>query len=101
MGVEDRPRQTLPPGLEVRASDIPDAGLGVFNMGETVCVGTHFGPYQGELVDQEKAMNSGNSWVVSEITVLSVRFFFVMGSQWKFWKPDPLAKICKSTPLHG
>ncbi|KAF4086688.1 hypothetical protein AMELA_G00087250 [Ameiurus melas] len=64
MGVPDRARQTLPPGLEIRKSGIPDAGLGVFNKGETVPVGAHFGPYQGELVDREEAMSSGYSWVM-------------------------------------
>ncbi|XP_058259071.1 histone-lysine N-methyltransferase PRDM9-like isoform X1 [Hemibagrus wyckioides] len=65
MGVADRARRTLPPGLEIRKSGIPDAGLGVFNKGETIPVGAHFGPYQGELVDQEEAMNSSYSWVIS------------------------------------
>ncbi|MCJ8750215.1 hypothetical protein PDJAM_G00259980 [Pangasius djambal] len=64
MGVADRARQTLPPGLEIQKSSIPDAGLGVFNKGETVPVGAHFGPYQGELADREEAMNSGYSWVI-------------------------------------
>ncbi|XP_060776261.1 histone-lysine N-methyltransferase PRDM9-like [Neoarius graeffei] len=64
MGVPDRARQTLPPGLEIQKSGIPDAGLGVFNKGETVPVGAHFGPYQGEVVDQEEAMNSEYSWVI-------------------------------------
>ncbi|XP_060793225.1 histone-lysine N-methyltransferase PRDM9-like isoform X2 [Neoarius graeffei] len=64
MGVTDRAKQTLPPGLEIRKSSIPNAGLGVFNKGETVPVGAHFGPYQGELVDREEAMNSGYSWVI-------------------------------------
>ncbi|XP_060754371.1 histone-lysine N-methyltransferase PRDM9-like isoform X2 [Neoarius graeffei] len=59
IGVPDRTRQTLPPGLEIKKSSIPDAGLGVFNKGETVPVGTHFGPYQGELVTREEARNSG------------------------------------------
>ncbi|KAK3506501.1 hypothetical protein QTP70_003230, partial [Hemibagrus guttatus] len=63
MGVTDRARRTLPSGLEIQKSGIPDAGLGVFNKGETVPVGAHFGPYQGELVDSEEAMNSGYSWV--------------------------------------
>ncbi|MCJ8740469.1 hypothetical protein PDJAM_G00059200 [Pangasius djambal] len=70
MGVTDRARQTLPPGLEIRKSDIPDAGLGVFNKGETVPVGVHFGPYQGDLVDREEAMNSVCSWVVSIATFI-------------------------------
>ncbi|XP_062861786.1 histone-lysine N-methyltransferase PRDM9-like, partial [Trichomycterus rosablanca] len=64
MGVMDRARQTLPPGVEVRESGIPNAGLGVFNKGETVPVGAHFGPYQGELVDGEEAVNSEYSWVI-------------------------------------
>ncbi|KAB5555911.1 hypothetical protein PHYPO_G00039560 [Pangasianodon hypophthalmus] len=63
MGVTDRARQTLPAGLEVRKSSIPDSGLGVFSKGETVPVGAHFGPYQGELVDREEA--SAYSWVIS------------------------------------
>lgn len=65
MRTEDRARQTLPPGLEVEKSDIPDAGLGVFNHGETIPLGAHFGPCEGDLVDKEDAMNSGYSWVVS------------------------------------
>ncbi|KAM9486124.1 histone-lysine N-methyltransferase PRDM9-like isoform 1-T2 [Clarias gariepinus] len=64
MGVSDRARLTLPPGLEIQKSSIPDAGLGVFNKGETVPVGAHFGPYQGELVDREEAKNSRYSWVI-------------------------------------
>ncbi|KAG7331427.1 hypothetical protein KOW79_005396 [Hemibagrus wyckioides] len=67
MGVTDRARQTLPPGLEIRKSGIPDADLGVFNKGETVPVGAHFGPYQGVLVDREEAMNSRYSWVALDL----------------------------------
>ncbi|XP_062861784.1 zinc finger protein 420-like [Trichomycterus rosablanca] len=64
--VMDRARQTLPPGLEIRESDIPNAGLGVFNKGETVPVGAHFGPYEGELVDGEEAVNSEYSWPLNK-----------------------------------
>ncbi|KAM9500271.1 uncharacterized protein Hap1MRO34_018358 isoform 1-T3 [Clarias gariepinus] len=64
IGVSDRARRTLPPGLEIRESGIPDAGLGVFNKGETVPLGAHFGPYQGELVEREEAVSSGYSWVI-------------------------------------
>ncbi|XP_062873150.1 zinc finger protein ZFP2-like [Trichomycterus rosablanca] len=64
LGVTDRARLTLPPGLCVQTSDVPNAGLGVFNIGQTVPVGAHFGPYQGELVDKEEAMSSGYSWVI-------------------------------------
>ncbi|XP_060788581.1 zinc finger protein 391-like isoform X2 [Neoarius graeffei] len=64
MGVADRAIQTLPQGLEVRESSIPEAGLGVFNKGEIIPVGVHFGPYEGDLVDKEEAMNSNYSWVI-------------------------------------
>ncbi|XP_053478193.1 histone-lysine N-methyltransferase PRDM9-like [Ictalurus furcatus] len=64
MGVADRARRTLPPSLEIQKSGIPDAGLGVFNKGEPVPVGVHFGPYQGDIVKKEDAMNSGYSWVI-------------------------------------
>ncbi|KAF5890774.1 histone-lysine N-methyltransferase PRDM9-like, partial [Clarias magur] len=64
MGVSDRARRTLPPGLEIRESGIPDAGLGVFNEGETIPLGAHFGPYQGELVDCEEALSGGYSRVI-------------------------------------
>ncbi|KAF5892355.1 histone-lysine N-methyltransferase PRDM9-like, partial [Clarias magur] len=64
MGVPDRALQTLPPGLQLKESVIPNAGLGVLNYGQTVPVGAHFGPYQGELVDREEAMNSAYSWVI-------------------------------------
>lgn len=65
MGLSDRARQTLPPGLDLQESGISHAGLGVFNKGDTVPVGAHFGPYQGEPVDKEEAMASSYSWVVS------------------------------------
>lgn len=64
-GVANRAKQTLPAGLEVRKSSIPDSGMGVFNKGDAVPAGAHFGPYQGELVDRKEAMNSAYSWVVS------------------------------------
>lgn len=69
MGAADRARGTLPPELEIRKSEVPEAGLGVFNKGATVPVGAHFGPYQGDPVDREEAMNSGYSWVVSYIMI--------------------------------
>ncbi|KAF5889015.1 histone-lysine N-methyltransferase PRDM9-like, partial [Clarias magur] len=66
MGVSDRASQTLPPGLEIRKPGILGAVLGVFNNGETVPVGAHFGPYQGELVEREEAMNSEYCWMISK-----------------------------------
>ncbi|XP_060788587.1 zinc finger protein 664-like isoform X2 [Neoarius graeffei] len=64
MGVSDRAIRTLPPGLEVQVSSIRNTGLGVFNKGEIIPVGVHFGPYKGDLVDREEAMNSGYSRVI-------------------------------------
>ncbi|XP_029597164.1 histone-lysine N-methyltransferase PRDM9 [Salmo trutta] len=64
LGAPDRARLTLPPGLEVRTSAIPGAGLGVFNHGHSVTQGTHYGPYEGELTDKELDMESGYSWVI-------------------------------------
>ncbi|XP_042565441.1 histone-lysine N-methyltransferase PRDM9-like [Clupea harengus] len=63
VGVPDRARLTLPPGLVVRKSNIPNAGLGVFNQGQTVPRGAHFGPYEGEVMDRDEAIESGYSWV--------------------------------------
>nr|XP_023647020.1 zinc finger protein 431-like isoform X1 [Paramormyrops kingsleyae]XP_023647022.1 zinc finger protein 431-like isoform X1 [Paramormyrops kingsleyae] len=64
MGVPGRALLTLPPGLEVRSSSIPGAGQGVFNQGQTVPRGVHYGPYEGEVTDREQAIDSGYSWVV-------------------------------------
>lgn len=65
MGLPSRARQTIPAGLEVRKSAIPGSGLGVINKGDVVPVGAHFGPYQGEPVDRDEAVNSAFSWAVS------------------------------------
>ncbi|MFT7796972.1 histone-lysine N-methyltransferase PRDM9-like [Arapaima gigas] len=64
LGVPQRALLTLPPGMMVSRSSIPEAGLGVFNQGETVPVGTHFGPYEGEVTNREEAMESSYSWVI-------------------------------------
>ncbi|KAJ8355124.1 hypothetical protein AAFF_G00095490 [Aldrovandia affinis] len=61
-GGPSRARLTLPLGLEVRVSGIPGAGLGVFNRDQRLPVGVHFGPYEGELTDEDEAIDSGYSW---------------------------------------
>lgn len=76
MGAADRARRTLPPGLEIWESSIPNAGLGVFSSRETVPAGVHFGPYEGMVVDREEAMSSGYSWVVRILIV------FTFGMNW-------------------
>ncbi|XP_066129974.1 histone-lysine N-methyltransferase PRDM9-like [Saccopteryx bilineata] len=57
---------TLPPGLRIRASGIPEAGLGVWNEASTLPVGLHFGPYQGRITEDEEAGNNGYSWQITK-----------------------------------
>ncbi|KAJ8389742.1 hypothetical protein AAFF_G00114480 [Aldrovandia affinis] len=64
LGAPSRAQLTLPLGLEVRASGIPGAGLGVFNRDQRLPVGVHFGPYEGELTDKDEATGSGYSWMI-------------------------------------
>ncbi|XP_066541993.1 histone-lysine N-methyltransferase PRDM9-like [Hoplias malabaricus] len=64
VGVPDRARKTLPYGLEILRSSISGSGLGVFNQAQTISVGLHFGPYQGDVTDREEAMDSSYAWVV-------------------------------------
>ncbi|KAA0703655.1 Histone-lysine N-methyltransferase PRDM9 [Triplophysa tibetana] len=64
LGAADRARLTLPVGLEVRTSKIPNAGLGVFNQVEILPIGAHFGPYEAEACKMEEAVSSGYSFVI-------------------------------------
>ncbi|KAJ8366602.1 hypothetical protein AAFF_G00348570 [Aldrovandia affinis] len=64
LGAPSRAQLTLPLSLEVRVSGIPGAGLGVFNRDQRLPVGVHFGPYEGELTDEDEAIDSGYSWMI-------------------------------------
>ncbi|KAJ6623376.1 hypothetical protein lerEdw1_014845, partial [Lerista edwardsae] len=66
IGVEKRATCTLPPGLRIGLSGIPKAGLGVWNEGETLPAGIHFGPYEGKITEEEEAANTGYSWLISK-----------------------------------
>uniref|UniRef100_A0A2K5SD85 Uncharacterized protein n=1 Tax=Cebus imitator TaxID=2715852 RepID=A0A2K5SD85_CEBIM len=55
---------SLPPGLRIRPSGIPQAGLGVWNEASDLPLGLHFGPYEGRVTEDEEAANSGYSWLV-------------------------------------
>ncbi|XP_066132080.1 histone-lysine N-methyltransferase PRDM9-like [Saccopteryx bilineata] len=57
---------TLPPGLRIRASGIPEAGLGVWNEASALPVGLHFGPYKGRITEDEEAGNNGYSWQITK-----------------------------------
>ncbi|XP_061085791.1 oocyte zinc finger protein XlCOF6-like [Conger conger] len=59
-GGPDRARLTLPPSLEVSVSSNPGASLGVFTKGQTVPRGVHYEPCEGELTEEDVAMESSN-----------------------------------------
>ncbi|KAM7370544.1 hypothetical protein PAMP_010079 [Pampus punctatissimus] len=64
MGVPQRALLTLPYGLMIGRSSIPNAGVGVINHGPIVSPGMHFGPFEGEETTRENAMASGFSWEI-------------------------------------
>ena len=63
-GHANRSALTLPPGLSIRRSGIPEAGLGVWNEASNLPLGLHFGPYEGQITEDEEAAHSGYSWMV-------------------------------------
>ncbi|KAB0355601.1 hypothetical protein FD755_021542 [Muntiacus reevesi] len=65
-GHANRSTLTLPPGLSIRLSCIPDAGLGVWNEASDLPLGLHFGPYEGQITDDEEAANSGYAWLITK-----------------------------------
>ncbi|XP_043766487.1 probable histone-lysine N-methyltransferase PRDM7 [Cervus elaphus] len=65
-GHANRSALTLPPGLSIRLSGIPDAGLGVWNEASDLPRGLHFGPYEGQITDDEEAANNGYSWLITK-----------------------------------
>ncbi|KAF4008754.1 hypothetical protein G4228_020551, partial [Cervus hanglu yarkandensis] len=71
-GHANRSALTLPPGLSIRLSGIPDAGLGVWNEASDLPLGLHFGPYEGKITDDEEAANSGYAWL-DEVSAVSLQ----------------------------
>ncbi|CAM9530710.1 unnamed protein product, partial [Rangifer tarandus platyrhynchus] len=65
-GHADRSVLTLPPGLSIRLSGITDAGLGVWNEASDLPLGLHFGPYEGQITDDEEAANSRYAWLITK-----------------------------------
>ncbi|KAM6898645.1 histone-lysine N-methyltransferase PRDM9-like [Lycodopsis pacificus] len=63
-GLPQRALLTLPYGLMIGRSSIPNAGVGVINHGPPVSPGMHFGPYEGEVTTRENAMESDFSWEI-------------------------------------
>uniref|UniRef100_A0A8W8JNH2 Histone-lysine N-methyltransferase PRDM9 n=1 Tax=Magallana gigas TaxID=29159 RepID=A0A8W8JNH2_MAGGI len=63
-GISDRAMKTLPQGLFVRDSIIPNAGKGVFAE-MLIPKRTRFGPYEGECTEnQEEAHETGYAWQI-------------------------------------
>lgn len=63
-GHPNRSALSLPPGLRIGPSGIPQAGLGVWNEASDLPLGLHFGPYEGRITEDEEAANNGYSWLV-------------------------------------
>ncbi|XP_045694313.1 histone-lysine N-methyltransferase PRDM9-like [Phyllostomus hastatus] len=57
---------TLPPGLRIRPSGIPEAGLGVWNEAADLPEGLHFGPYEGHITEDGEAAKSRYSWLIAK-----------------------------------
>ncbi|XP_037023864.2 histone-lysine N-methyltransferase PRDM9-like [Artibeus jamaicensis] len=64
-GHPHRSALTLPPGLRIGPSCIPEAGLGVWNEAADLPVGLHFGPYEGHITEDEEAAKSRYSWLIA------------------------------------
>ncbi|ELK09447.1 Histone-lysine N-methyltransferase PRDM9 [Pteropus alecto] len=58
IGHPNRSALTLPPGLRIGPSGIPEAGLGVWNEASNLPLGLLFGPYEGQVTEHEEAANS-------------------------------------------
>ncbi|XP_035869277.1 histone-lysine N-methyltransferase PRDM9-like [Phyllostomus discolor] len=65
-GHPQRSALTLPPGLRIGPSCIPEAGLGVWNEAADLPVGLHFGPYEGHITEDEEAAKSRYSWLIAK-----------------------------------
>ncbi|KAM5319126.1 histone-lysine N-methyltransferase PRDM9-like isoform 6-T6 [Glossophaga mutica] len=65
-GHPHRSALTLPPGLRIGPSGIPEAGLGVWNEAADLPVGLHFGPYEGHFTEDEEAAKSSYSWLIAK-----------------------------------
>ncbi|KAM5333176.1 histone-lysine N-methyltransferase PRDM7-like isoform 3-T17 [Glossophaga mutica] len=67
-GHPHRSALTLPPGLRIGPSCIPEAGLGVWNEAADLPMGLHFGPYEGHIAEDEEAAKSRYSWLDRKIS---------------------------------
>ncbi|KAM5291607.1 histone-lysine N-methyltransferase PRDM9-like [Glossophaga mutica] len=65
-GHPNRTALTLPPGLRIGRSGIPEAGFGVCSEAADLPVGLYFGPYEGHITEDEEAAKSRYSWQITK-----------------------------------
>ncbi|KAM5195900.1 histone-lysine N-methyltransferase PRDM7-like [Hipposideros larvatus] len=65
-GHPNRSVLTLPPGLIIRPSGIPEAGFGVWNEASDLPLGLNFGPYEGHVTEDEEATKNGYTWEIKK-----------------------------------
>ncbi|XP_058515303.1 histone-lysine N-methyltransferase PRDM7-like, partial [Ochotona princeps] len=65
-GHPSRALLSVPTGLRVGPSSIPEAGLGVFNEASELPLGLHFGPFEGKITEVEEEADSGYSWQIAK-----------------------------------
>ncbi|XP_058515273.1 histone-lysine N-methyltransferase PRDM7-like, partial [Ochotona princeps] len=65
-GHPSRALLSVPTGLRIGPSSIPEAGLGVFNEASDLPLGLHFGPFEGKITELEEEADSGYSWQIAK-----------------------------------
>ncbi|XP_053435356.1 histone-lysine N-methyltransferase PRDM7-like [Nycticebus coucang] len=66
VGHPNRAALTLPPGLSITQLGIPRAGLGEWNKASELQLGLNFGPYEGQITEDEGAPRSGYAWQITK-----------------------------------
>ncbi|XP_040824831.1 probable histone-lysine N-methyltransferase PRDM7 [Ochotona curzoniae] len=56
---------SVPTGLRIGPSSIPEAGLGVFNETSDLPLGLHFGAFEGEIIEVKQQSNRWHSWQIT------------------------------------
>ncbi|EPQ19433.1 Histone-lysine N-methyltransferase PRDM9 [Myotis brandtii] len=96
-GHANRSALTLPPGLRIRPSGIPAAGLGVWNEECDLLVGLHFGPYEGQITEDKDTASNGYSLLTCRVIKTGCELLVwygeeygqVLGIKWgSKWKKD-------------
>ncbi|KAM5311370.1 histone-lysine N-methyltransferase PRDM7-like isoform 4-T5 [Glossophaga mutica] len=96
-GHPHRSALTLPPGLRIGPSGIPEAGLGVWNEAADLPMGLHFGPYEGHIAEDEEAAKSRYSWLIAKGRNC---YEYVDGKDksWANWMRSTGLQVCELCP---